>query len=93
MRIISEQNYRNIKITTLKHLTTVSIKFERDSIEFTLKFRDDININEESGAKKFLDAKILNEIDKQMEQISISRTDAFHRNFKIEDEEELPTII
>ncbi len=93
MRIISEQNYKNIKITTFKHLTTVSIKFERESLEFTLKFRDDLNVSDELGAKKFLDAKFLNELDKQMEQLSISRTDAFYRNFKIQDEEELPIII
>lgn len=92
MRIISEQNYRNIKITTFKHLTTVSIKFERESLEFTLKFRDDLNINDELGTKKLLDAKFLNDIDKQMEQFSIARTDAFHRNFRIDEEEELPTI-
>ena len=93
MRIISEQNYKKIKITTFKHQTTVSIKFERESLECTLKFRDDLNVQDEIGANKLLDAKFLNEIDKQMEQLSISRTDAFHRHFKMHDEEELPIII
>ncbi|MFZ1705807.1 MAG: hypothetical protein WAT79_15785 [Saprospiraceae bacterium] len=62
MRIISEMDKEGLKITIFIMNGKISIKFERDLLEQTYKFRDGSQVVDLESAIAYIDAELLKEI-------------------------------
>lgn len=60
MRIILEFDLEDIKVTVFKMDDKISVKYEWNLLEQTLKFRDGSTIQSANDAKKFSENQILN---------------------------------
>lgn len=60
MRIILEFDLEDIKVTVFKMNDKISVKYEWNLLEQTLKFRDGSTIQSANDAKKFSENQVLN---------------------------------
>ncbi|MFN8339996.1 MAG: hypothetical protein U0T36_13365 [Saprospiraceae bacterium] len=60
MRIILEFDLEDIKVTVFKMDDKISVKYEWNLLEQTLKFRDGSTIQSANDAKKFSENQVLN---------------------------------
>lgn len=56
MRIIAEIQREGFKITVFKHEEKVSVKFERDQMEYLHKFRVGAIVDDASSALRYIDS-------------------------------------
>lgn len=86
MRIIGEFDAGDIKITVFKMNERISIKFEKNLLEQTYKFRDGSAIGSLEDAKTYCSEHTITEINDVFDAMSKSRSRSL--NSMIENQEE-----
>jgi hypothetical protein len=75
MRIIDEINRGLLKITIFKMNEKISMKFEKNSNEITIKFRDGSGVDEDEDVKKFLDTAIIDKYENLLDSANETKID------------------
>lgn len=76
MRIISEFDLEEIKVTVFKMNEKVSVKFEYNLLEQTYKFRDGSGINSKEDVKLFCDITTVNSVKFIFKEMADTRSTA-----------------
>lgn len=92
MRIIGNLDRRPYKITVFQNEGRLSIKFERDGLEQTYKFRDQDGFRTFSDAERLVDEKWMLDVHEQFAGMERSRVKLWQRHAP-EGEDEFEVIV
>lgn len=86
MRIIGEFDAGDIKVTVFKMNERISIKFEKNLLEQTYKFRDGSAVSTLQEAQTFCSQQAIDDINKIFDTMAAARSNSLHS--MIENQEE-----
>ena len=92
MRILGQLDQKGTKITVFKNEGRISLKFERNGLEQTFKFRDDEHLRNLEQAGNLVDEGFFNAVTEQFAHMEKARYFAWQR-FLPEQEGEFEVII
>lgn len=93
MRIIGTIAHPNLKITIFKTDNRISVKFENEGYEQTVKFGMDERMGTVEAVQKWADAVFLEGVLRRMQDLHQQNLSALARAFPAAGEEEFETII
>jgi hypothetical protein len=86
MRVIGEFDAGDIKVTVFKMNERISIKFEKNLLEQTYKFRDGSAVSTLQEAQTFCATETIDDINKIFDNMAAARSNSL--NSMIENQEE-----
>ena len=92
MRILGEIDQEGFKITVFKHEEKISIKFEKDMVEYLYKFRSGSVVDDLASAKQFVEESMKKQFAQPFTDL-LNIRDSVLQQMLVEKEDEFPSIL